>query len=109
MIPEKDPWPDGRISPWAGNPDPPTVFEIALAYPGRALANACFALLFGGLVTAIVLAGIFWLVNTLVGAAIFTSLTPMVVLWPLVSAGFWWGGMYGEIRGWWVSDNSDAE
>ena len=106
MIAGKPRWPDGTESPWASDPDPPSVLEIAVAYPGRAFGNAFVALLFGGFIGALLVFGMAWIAHSFLGVGMLNSPKPLCVVCPLVSIPLWYGAMHGEIRGWWISDNS---
>jgi len=99
-------WPNGTVSPWAGDPEPPSVLDVADAYPGRAFGHAAFALVFGGFISALLVFGTAWIAHRFLGVGMLNSPKPLAVVCPLVSIPLWYGGMYGEIRGWWISDNS---
>jgi hypothetical protein len=100
---DRRPWPNFADSPWKEEPEPPSVFQVALAYPGRAFGNLFFAAIIGGFATAMVIKIVEWLGRTLFGTAPLTSLTPGYVLWVIVSGALWWVGMHGDIHGWWTS------
>jgi hypothetical protein len=107
---EKVRWPVGEKSPWAGQPDPPTVWEVVLAYPERAIATAFFTYIWGAIATAFIVPGILFAAHALLGLPLPHSLTPVIVVFPFVWAALWWVGIYGEIRGWWISYKcSDAD
>jgi hypothetical protein len=101
---DKPAWPLGEKSPWAGQEDRPTVLEVALAYPGRVVVNAFGAAIVAIFPTALVL----WAINVgthaVFGVLLFTSLAPAYVLWPFVTAGLCWLGLYEDIRGWWITE-----
>jgi hypothetical protein len=107
VITGKPRWPNGTPSPWAGDPQPPPVWQVALAYPGRALSNAFLAYLFGGVISGILVWGTAWLLHSFLGVGMLASPKPMFIVWPFVSIPLWYGAMYAEIRGWVISDNSD--
>jgi len=95
---ERRPWPDFAESPWKDEPEPPSVLQVALAYPGRALGNLFFATIIGLFLTAFVV----WVIGLLRGAPV-TSLTAGYIMWGVVAAALWWVGLYGDIHGWWTS------
>jgi hypothetical protein len=94
---EKRPWPDDEYSPWAGDPNPPTVFEVARMYPGRAVENAFVGVLAGVVVGGLIGAAIGGVVGSLVGVDVFKLVFLVVFL--VVAPGFWWGSLYAEIHG----------
>jgi hypothetical protein len=106
-VKEKPAWPLGEKSPWAGQQDPPTVAEVALAYPGRTLGNAFGGAILALLPTAFVMWAIDRSASAVFGVVPFTSVAPAFVLWPFMTAGCCWGLLYGEIRGWWTSEWGD--
>jgi hypothetical protein len=98
---EKVPWPDGEKSPWAGKANRPTVWEVARAYPGKAIGHAVMAFIFGAMAAAFIVVGEELAARALFGIPKPTSVPAYlpVVQAPLF-AGLWWLGMYSEIRGW---------
>ena len=82
------------------------MLDVADAYPGRAFGHAAFALVFGGFISALLVFGTAWIAHRFLGVGMLNSPKPLAVVCPLVSIPLWYGGMYGEIRGWWISDNS---
>jgi hypothetical protein len=97
---EKRSWADGEASPWAGQPDPPTVWEVALAYPGRAIRHALFAAIFGLFASAFIVWAFALAAHVLLRLPPLPSVMPVFVVWAFVSAGLWWADMYSDIRGW---------
>jgi hypothetical protein len=108
VVIEKRPWPDGEISPWAGEEERPSVLEVARWYPGRAIEAAVGAVVMAMVVGAFLAWGASHAWHALVAGALFGSeealLVPVFVLMPV----FWWHLLDGQIRGWWVtSDEPD--
>ena len=73
---------------------------MTVAYPGRALYHAGGAIFEGFVVACFIGWAIFHLVVAIPLAAIF-------ILWPFVSAAFWWLNMDSEIRGWIIWSEPD--
>jgi hypothetical protein len=93
VIPGKPEWPDGTVSPWAGDPEPPTVLRVTLAYPGRAFGYAFLAGIFGGLISGFLTFGMAWIAHSLLGRGMLNSPKPMYAVWPFVSIPLWYGAM----------------
>jgi hypothetical protein len=90
---DKPSWEIGEKSPWAGQRNRPSVFEVGRAYPGRA-----FGYLFGAAIVGIPVGGFLTgFLNWTVEAGI-----SFYVLWPIAAIACCWFGLYGDIRGWWT-------
>ncbi len=98
---EKRPWPAGEISPWADEKDRPGVLEVARAYPDLAISNVLGAAILGVIGTGVLAWGLNVITHAVVGAFLFATVTPALMLWPVVTAVFWWYMMKGVIRGYW--------
>jgi hypothetical protein len=98
---EKRPWPAGEISPWADEKDRPGVLEIARAYPDRAISTAGGAAILAVIGTGIIAWAINVAAHAVVGTFPFSTAGRAVMLWPVVTAVFWWYMMEGVIRGYW--------
>lgn len=71
------------------------------------LGHALFAYVWGALATAFIVLAVAFAAHALLGLPLPTSMTPAYIVWPFVSAGLWWRGMYGDIRGWWIYTSGD--
>ena len=88
------------------------MWEVARAYPGRALTGAFFMALAGLIASIFLVGGLNWVAGKVIGVAINSAhwklfLILVFILWPFVSVGLWWNDMYGQIRGWWIIDTGD--
>jgi hypothetical protein len=92
---ERRPWPNFGVSPWAEDPEPPSVLEVARAYPERAFGSMLIGVVLGLFLTGFLA----WVVGLLRGAPV-TSLTAGYIVWAALAAGLWWVDMYGDIHGW---------
>jgi hypothetical protein len=101
-------WPVGERSPWAGEDDPPRIFEMARMYPERALMHAFGAAFLGLLAAAFLAWGSLKLLHAFLSVAYPTSptvlLSVVIPFWVVAFVGLWCEGMYQDVRGWSVSE-----
>jgi hypothetical protein len=112
MIPKPRPQWDLDIgSPWAGQSLRPTVWEVALAYPGVAFGELVGAALLSLVPAGLITYALDWVIDTVTGVSLISVLAPegaptrgvyvlLVVVWLSSALGLWWVEMYGLIRGW---------
>jgi hypothetical protein len=105
----KRPWANGERSPWTGEDDPPSIFEVARMYPSRALLHAFSAALLGVFVAAFLAWGTLRLLHAFL--SVNYVLTPgsfiIIPFWVVVFFGMWCEGMYQDVRGWSISQWGD--
>lgn len=76
-------------------------------YPVRAAGNAFCGLIAGLIAGGLIAAGIGYVGKSVAGVDIYAPLS--VALFLVVAVGFWWGSLYGEIRGWWISSGGEGD
>ena len=103
----KPTWPQGEVSPWKGKAVRPTVWEVAGAYPGRALHTVFVVAILSALVAAPIIAVLNWIAHATAGPSLVSASVLILIVWPSVAFGCWWLGMYCLIRGW-MTEGDDA-
>jgi hypothetical protein len=111
MIPKPRPQWDLEVgSPWAGQSLRPTVWEVALAYPGVALGEILGAAILSLVPAVLITYALNWVIDIVTGVSLISYSSEgaptrgvyvlLVVVWLSSALGLWWLHMYGLIRGW---------